>query len=714
MKKIIQRTIVLMAVLTFVTSADSSKMPQDKEFTNSIGMEFIRIEPGEFQMGLGGKTLPKELVVRRGLYPEGDYDEQPTHTVEISRPFYIGVMEVTNSQYELFDRMHERLRGKKGFSIDPDEAVVFVSWHEAAAFCDWLSKIENLPYRLPTEAEWEYACRAGTTTFFSTGDTLPNEFVKNPGESWYPSPVRGRGSREVVPLHVGKTSPNPWGIYDMHGNVEEWCYDWYGPYVDSRQIDPVGYIDGDFKVSRGGSHGTIPYYLRSSNRLGTIPEDKSWYIGFRVLIGELPDTNPLAAPPLQSYQRDVNQSIPLAIYKQPIPEKEYFRGPRNFVKIPADSFGPLFSRHNHCPAIVECPNGDLLAIWYTTETENGREISAASSRLRYEASEWEQASLFWNPPDRNDSALALWADEKNTIYHFNSLSTAATWGPLAVVMRTSVDNGVTWSKARPIIPEHEARHQVAESVLQTKEGYLVLPCDATPSGSGGTVIHISKDNGLSWQDTGGTLAGIHGGVSQLRDGRLIAFGRGDEIADAIRPWMAGRIIGDTSPLPRAMTMSISSDMGKTWTYQKSPFPSIGGGQRVAFMRLEEGPLLLASFAGRDDEGRSVEPVMVTDASGKRRQVFGLFAALSYDDGMTWPFVRLVADDQEPHEVPTTNGRTKFIMSKTEAEPKGYLSVCQARNGMIHLISSWNHYAFNIEWIMTPPPANGISRTGPTR
>ncbi|HUW20049.1 MAG TPA: SUMF1/EgtB/PvdO family nonheme iron enzyme [Sedimentisphaerales bacterium] len=711
--KTLSLLVVLLAIVpSRAKNAFAVETPTGKEYTNSIGMKFVRIEPGVFQMGFGEKELSKELVERRGMSPRGDYDEHPTHEVTISRPFYMGVCEVINAQCEQFSRIHEHLRGKKAFSIDADEAVVFVSWHDAKAFCDWLSEKEGLPYRLPTEAEWEYACRAGTNTFFWTGDSLPAEFIKNPGESWYPSPVRGRGSKEVVPLHTGKTTASPRGLYDMHGNVEEWCYDWYGPYENGHQTDPVGRVDGDFKVTRGGSHGTLPYYLRSANRMGTIPEDKSWFIGFRVVIGELPHAKFLPVPAPQPYRQNVNQAIPADVQKPPDAERPYFRGPRNFVKIPEPSNGPLFHRHNHCPAIVQCPNGDLLAIWYTTITENGREIAVAASRFRYGTEEWQPASPFWDPPDRNDSALALWSDDTNTIYHFNSLSTAATWGPLAVIMRTSVDNGVTWSKARLIIPEHDSRRQVAESVFQTKEGYIVLPCDASPSGSGGTAVHISRDNGLTWHDASGTIAGIHGGVAQLRDGRLIAFGRGDEITEDIRrqrPWMATRIAGDIKETPRAMTMSISADMGKTWTYQRSIFPSIGGGQRVAFMRLKEGPLLLASFAGQDDEGRPVQPVMVTDSAGKKRQVFGLFAALSYDDGRTWPAIRLVTDDGPARDVGTTNGRTKFTMSKSTAEPRGYLSVCQAANGVIHLVSSWNHYAFNIKWIEAPPPTDVLTQ-----
>ena len=99
-------------------------------------------------------------------------------------------------------------------------------------FCQWLSEKEGFPYRLPTEAEWEYACRVGTDTPFNTGDTLPQECLKNAGAK--------RQGNEIVLLFVGQSPPNAWGLYDMHGNVEEWCYDWYGPYETGEQIDPGG------------------------------------------------------------------------------------------------------------------------------------------------------------------------------------------------------------------------------------------------------------------------------------------------------------------------------------------------------------------------------------------------------------------------------------------------------------------------------------------
>ena len=647
--------------------------PQAKAAENSIGMKFVEIPAGSFLMGR--KT-------------GGDWDERPVHKVKITRPFLMAVTEVTNKQYEQFDPEHKKLRGKLGFSKADDEAVVLVSWHNAVAFCRWLSKKEGKEYRLPTEAEWEYACRAGATTPYHTGEKLGKEFHKNVRLSWFPDPARGRD--KPVPLTVGATPPNRWHLRDVHGNVEEWCHDRYGPYVKDEQADPVGRADGDFRVTRGGSHSTTLGFLRSANRSGTLPEDRSWLIGFRVVQGPMPTTKPLPAPSPPLNARGVKQDVPADLAKGPDPNKPYFKGPRQYVKIPPGSEGPIFSRHNHCPALVNCPNGDLLAIWYTCRREPGRELGIVASRLPYGREQWQGASTFWDAPDRNDHASAMWVDEKGKIYHFNGLSAAGTWGSLATVMRTSTDNGATWSKARLIMPGHGLRHMPVESVIRTKEGAILMPCDAATGGSGGTAVLISRDNGKTWRDpgagrkspkfaeraTGSWIAGIHAGFVQLKDGRLMAFGRGNSIG--------GR-----------MPMSLSGDLGKTWKYSASPFPPIGGGQRLAILRLREGPILFCSFAKK---------TTITDASGKRRAVSGLFAALSTDEGKTWSVKRLISDDGAARTVDGGGNTGRFTLSAKSAEPKGYLSICQTPDGVIHLITSKQHYAFNFAWLNSPAPA----------
>jgi len=605
-------------------------------FANSIGMEFVHAVhalSGTFTMGSGN----------------GDFDEEPVHDVTISQPFYMSIYEVTNAQYEQFDPDHA-LIDHRGFSREPDEAVIFVSWEDANAFCGWLSDLEGLPYRLPTEAEWEYACRAGTPTNYHTGDTLDDDYYneRNQGNTTGPNPQ---------PLHVGTALPNTFGLYDMHGNVEEWCYDWYGPYDANDQTDPVGTVDTGVKVTRGGSHSTPTYFLRSANRMGTTPDDKHWLIGFRVVLAQLPPTEPLPVA-LQTYQKNVSQQIPPDIEQGPYPDVPYFYGPRKYVHIPSElDGGPLFSNHNHVPGIVECPNGDLLAIWYSTKGERDRLLNVAGSRLRYGQDQWEEASVFWNAPDRNDHCPQVWLDEETgTIYHFNGLADAYSWAYLATVLRTSTDNGVTWSKPRLIMPVHDYRHMPIETIFRASDGSIILPCDAVPGGGGGTALWISPDDGLTWYDPGSNIAGIHAGVAQLTDGRFLAFGRGDNI-DGMMP------------------MSISPDMGQSWTYSPSPFPPIGSGRRLVLIRLREGPLFFASFGPN-----------------------GLFGCVSYDDGDTWTPRRLITDDGPGTPVETMDGRI-FTMSIDNAEPKGYLSVHQARNGVIHLISSRQHYAFNYKWLV---------------
>ncbi len=664
MKKWISCAAITAAFAMCASVCAGENAPVKAKFTNSIDMDFVRIESGSFLMGS-----------RQG----GDWDEKPVHRVTISGPFAIGVTEVTNAQYERFDPGHKALRGKCGYSSEDDEAVVFVSWYDAAAFCDWLSEKEGVVYRLPTEAEWEYACRAGSNADYSTGEKLPEELKKNQEQTWRPE--------KEISLAVGRTRANRWGLCDMHGNVEEWCYDWYGPYEEGAQVDPVGRAGGDFKISRGGSHSTKVEFLRSANRMGTLPHDKNWLIGFRVVRGELPDTEPLAPVGPPSNARDVKQVVPNDIAEGPNPDEPYFKGPVQYVHIPEGSDGPIYSRHNHDPALVDCPNGDLLAIWYSCRTEQGRELGIVASRLRYGSDRWERASPFWNAPDRNDHAPAMYYDGRYTIYHFNGLGAAATWGNLATVMRVSCDSGATWSKARLINPEHGLRHMPVESVFRTGEGYLLLPCDAVTGGSGGTSIHISRDGGTTWTDPGlgrdkpdfevgeqgAWIAGIHAGVVQLKNGDLLAFGRGDNIDGH-------------------MPQSVSHDMGETWTYSASPFPGIGGGQRLVLRRLSQGSILFVSFANRS------RGMMFSRADGTEFRGYGMFAALSYDEGKSWPVRRLLTAGGPAREVDGGGNTGKFTMDETHAEPKGYLAATQTPDGLIHLISSKQHYVFNVEWI----------------
>jgi formylglycine-generating enzyme required for sulfatase activity len=643
-------------------------------------MRYMRIAPGTFSMGGASVPLPDGLTEGKAHRALGDPDEHPRHSVAVGRAYYLAATPVTNAQYEQFDPGHRSFRGRLGFSSGDDEAVVFVSWHDAVAYCAWSSQRDGVEFRLPTEAEWEYACRAGTDGPFWSGEAPPDGSLLNARESWYPDPDRSDAD-DIVSLPVGRGPSNAWGLRDMHGLVEEWCLDVYAPYDAEAQTDPSGALAGDARVTRGGSHSTVAYYLRAGNRMAALPEDRHWLLGFRVAIGEspsAPDARPTVA---RRWQARVGQR---RVATTPAATSPVFLEPRRYVQIPAGSIGPLFSAHNHVPAIAACPNGDLLAVWYTCVSERGRELTVAASRLRAGQLDWEPADEFWGIADRNNHAPALLVDG-DTIHHFNGLGAAATWGALACVMRSSADSGVTWSDARLIMPEHTTRQMPIESVLRTRDGALVLPCDAVTGGQGGSALWVSHDDGRSWRDPGGTIAGIHAAVAEREDGSLMALGRGDNVD--------GR-----------MPMSVSTDLGHTWSITASRFPPIAGGQRCVLLRLREGPLFFASFTGP----RADMPSMaIRDESGSDRPVRGLFVAVSDDDGQTWPHIRVVSDDGPDREMETMDGRP-FTMGLHDAEPLGYMAVCQAADGMVHLISSRQHYGFNLAWLTAPPPADQAS------
>jgi len=659
---------IAICFLFVVFTAAKAEDYEIKTMSNSIGMDMALIVPGSFLCGS----------------ESGDYDEKPVHTVVISKPFYMGTTPVTNAQYEMFDPTHKELRGKAGLSTADNEAVLFVSWHDAVAFCEWLTKKEGKNYRLPTEAEWEYACRAGTTTAYNTGDELPEIYHRHQQIEWNPVSLS---------LEVGTTPHNAWGLFDMHSLVDEWCLDWYGPYTSDTQTDPVGYASGISKVTRGGSHSVELFYLRSANRSGAIPDDKQWLIGFRVVQAEMPMTAPLPepAPPLwaQNVQQDVYDWSEIAN-----PDKPFFKEPISYVNIPPDSNGPLFSNHNHCPDIMALPNGDLFATWYTCNEEEGRELAVAAARFRRGAQVWDAPSLFFKVPDRNMHATSVyWDRDTNRLYHFQGNSVSYGWGSLALFLRTSDDNGATWSAPHWINREHGLRNMPIAGVIKTRSGALVVPCDAATGGNGGSTIHVSYDNGETWSEpgagtpppefvdggSGGTIAGIHAGVVELSDGRLMALGRGNSINNL-------------------MPKSISTDMGKTWTYSASPFPPISGGQRLVLMRLTEGPILFVSFTDPRTL-RKKKGLTFKDADGKEFFGTGMYAALSYDEGETWPVRKLLTPGEGEYD---GGGHTKqFTATDTTAEHAGYLAAAQSPDNIIHLISSKLHYRFNLAWLNAP-------------
>jgi len=204
-------------------------------------MVLVPIPPGEFTMGSPASEA-------------GRKDDETQHPVRITKPFYLSVHEVTQKQYQQV--MHSDPSQSKG----PTKPVENVSWNDAVEFCKRLSKSEGVEYRLPTDAEWEYACRAGTTTAYSFGDDVS----QLPQYAWY----EGNSGRKTHT--VGEKLPNAWGLYDMHGNVWEWCRDAFKFYRENpvRPDDGLRSDDGDarFRVYRGGGFVNVPRMGRSSAR----------------------------------------------------------------------------------------------------------------------------------------------------------------------------------------------------------------------------------------------------------------------------------------------------------------------------------------------------------------------------------------------------------------------------------------------------------------
>jgi formylglycine-generating enzyme required for sulfatase activity len=316
-------TIFLVVGCMGVGAAVAADPPASRpaETANSIGMKMVLVPAGEFMMG--GQESAKELVEAFPAYHRpADFfkDEYPRHRVRITKPFQLGKYEVTVGQFRRFadetgykteaekdglggwgyDAAVGKCRGRDvkfnwrnpGFKQADDQPVLDVTWNDAVAFCKWLSRKEGKTYRLPTEAEWEYACRAGTTTRYNNGDD-PRKLARvanvgdDKGRTTFPHvqeldlPKDGL-VKFTVP--VGKFPPNRFGLCDMHGNVWEWCSDWYGAdyYAHSRVDDPAGPESGTKRVRRGGAWHSFPLWARASFRNWNSPRSRCVNLGFRV------------------------------------------------------------------------------------------------------------------------------------------------------------------------------------------------------------------------------------------------------------------------------------------------------------------------------------------------------------------------------------------------------------------------------------------------
>ena len=292
-----------------------------------VKMAFVLVPAGSFTMGSTEAEIKAVLAKFPGCREKFIADEKPAHKVTISKAFHMGKHEVTVGQFRRFAEATgyktdaEKGTGFKGafvlgddgkvklaedaswrntyFKQTDDHPVVCVSWNDARAFADWLNATDKArpagsTYRLPTEAEWEYACRAGTTTWYQWGDN-PDD-----GKGWcnaadltakkaFPQfTVFNWDDGYLYTAPVGSFKANAFGLHDMHGNVWECCEDWYGFYQGGSQADPGGPPNGEYRVLRGGPWYNDPGGLRSAYRGGTHPGTRYNYNGFRVVVAAGP------------------------------------------------------------------------------------------------------------------------------------------------------------------------------------------------------------------------------------------------------------------------------------------------------------------------------------------------------------------------------------------------------------------------------------------
>ncbi|MHC4637036.1 MAG: SUMF1/EgtB/PvdO family nonheme iron enzyme, partial [Planctomycetota bacterium] len=581
-------------------------MGKQKEIINSVDMKLILIEPGTFMMGLEGpipmeglqSDKPGKKKSRRwyGGDSKGDYDEAPRHKVTITQPFYMSETEVTISQFRQFKAEYP---GYDKFS----PYACAISWEEADAFCKWLSKKEGKEYRLPTEAEWEYACRTGKYTPFSSGRRPPKH--------------------ETV---------NAWGLKNMHTGVREWCSDWHAVYPEEHQVDPVGPADGWAKIVRGGNlDWTVqdsPYYARSANR-GAVPPafgpppleyqfkqlqnakltynipvqlEKEAYgqyeiqrlddtnvtlnealntpfrytglagrwsiktsgfitgrheIGFRVVMAAMPKSAP--SPFKKPFvHRSVKQKAH-RLKQGPDLTKPYYR-----TRLPYPNFSGAslkkawklgieqgYGGGHHNSALEVLPNGDLLAGYYNTIFGGERDacVSIMSMRFRRGADEWDMPLwLFWGSPRQ------------------------LAGSPFQYV--TSDDNGATWSKVSfPLFDKRVGPYaaQPINSAFRNSKGTIYLTVDGSHSPLS-CLLFASKDNGRTWYDTGGRTYGRHTTFIIHDDDTLMGFGGKQSEIDGFHP------------------INISKDGGRTYEIIPSTLPALGGGTRASLIKLSSGRL----------------------------------------------------------------------------------------------------------------------------
>ena len=406
----------------------------------------VKVPSGSFLMGKHLGALPPAIVQGFGVMSSrplnGDYDELPSHHVRISTSFRISISEVSPQEFRLFDPNYHPSKSTPAYAAG-------VSWSQAKAYCDWLTKRTGKPWRLPTEAEWEYVARAGGNKIFGAGDEMPKV-----------------------------DTPNAFGAENMEVGRPEWTEDWYGPYQPGEQTDPAGAVTGYTKVVRGGGldwrhtatkttpdlnvPATAPYFARAANRASMAPaySSRDGNIGFRVVQAP-PVAGVATAPTSYFFETAVKQESLLggpamsAAIDAMDAHRPFYRTLELFPDLGGKSMPQVgwklglaqgLGIKYHNSAIAVLPNGDLLAAYYNSPNqEDDPDQTILIMRRRAGAEQWDMPEPY---PVFADAALAapvLWNDLQHPgkLWMFWGFPRLIGAPPFAYA--TSQDNGASWS-----------------------------------------------------------------------------------------------------------------------------------------------------------------------------------------------------------------------------------------------------------------------------
>ena len=589
-------------------------------------------------------------------------------------------------------------------------------------------QMDRMNYQWPYPFTWSNGCRGWVTWTTENCTGVDDVYLDN------------RNIRDAD-LSIGHSVPNDFGVCDMHGGVEEWVMDWYDLYNPEERVDPVGPKTGDFKVIRGGSHNNHVQHTRSANRMSSARDDKHYMLGFRIVRIPEKDKLPTAVtePMIRPWAEDVGEkayrwkkdvdkpvfSITSLYELVPMNEDGSHYGSREqllqFGFDPDNNkpllTGPLYT-HNHSPTLVWCDNGDILLSWFTGESEVGPELTLVASRGKRQKDgslKWTATSDFLKAADRNMHSsnmlnnsvrIDMGLDKKQVIHQMASIGVAGRWDKLALGYRYSSDNGASWSPVTMVLELDHGMNNGASmqgNMFQTSKGELVFVTDDESDGTSTTgSLVVSTDGGKTWvrrahsSNTEGSkrIAGLHAAVIEVADRN--GDGETDLLAIARDK---GTYYSGSAP------QSISLDGGKTWTRSPSVFPSIGGQQRFTLLRLR--------YSIEDSEHPGVVPILFTgiaddgfpgrDAEGKLDTIVGLYSALSFDEGKTWPekYRRVISNVKDSDEkiISTAPWQKDNTLTRVKGQEISYTSCTQSPDGLIYISDGKIVYTINMAWLM---------------